>query len=168
MLKRSHSLRRLLLIETGILILVAGSITLVVFCQEPIQIGYHRVIAHLSMKAIVRSTKSSQGTPNVRHTRRYESHRDELIRLGYLDKHTYTYNTNMESLQRCRMLADVHRKIPGQPYEFSIGKSISIIDRPYNMAMWDEFVQKYDASMADPCQPANSGDSLNASPSKIP
>jgi hypothetical protein len=160
MLNKSHSSKRLLLVETGILILVVGLLSLVFLFRGPIQIGYHRLNARLSAKAMARSAKASQGSPDERYTRRFNGHRDALIRLGYLEEHTYSIKVEFTQVER--MVADVNRKFPGHPYGLSLGKSLSIIDRPDKMAMWGELVQKFGTNIEDPCQPVNPWDGLKA------
>ena len=166
MQKKSHSLMRILLIQAGILLAVVGPISLAMLFRKPIQIGYHRLNARLSAKAMARSARASQGAPDERYTRRYKSHRDALIHLGYFEKHTY--NLELDSATVRRILEEAHREFPGHPYGLSHGKDLSIIDRPDKMDMWDELVKKYSTSSEDPCQPAESADTSNVSTLKMP
>jgi len=183
---RKPGIHRALALEAAVLLVGVGLIALGYVLRKPMLINYHRLGAHLAIKAMHRHAKPQPGDRYRRDADRFSRHRKALIGLGYLARREFRLNfLTVNSPQFEHMLAEYRSKYPNEsPSSYTVGTRMAdlssqdqtqgpstqerlvhqpsfvhIDDLAKRMSVWEKLILEYDVPPTDPCQPLAPPDS---------
>ena len=154
MKKTLSDLVRVLSWQFIVLLLIIGLFALGYFLRNDIQITYHKWGEKSALNSMRTLFTSGNNERITKYSEKVQKHRQALIKLGYLERRTFTTQFLISNRSQIEQMSKEYSKMyPASTIRFSIGNKIHITDRPEKMKIWEELVEKYDVPLAEPNQP---------------
>ena len=168
------SIVRILVIQAGILLLVAIPGIIAVANRHNIAVAYHKrgaikTYSDMSRIASVTQPGEQYRQDYWRYHDRHDDHIDALKDLGYLERRDFSIDyltlTSPQGQAMRKAYLEIYPDTDGSITNSFIHEGILMVtDRPERMNTVKALVKKYDIALIDPCQPNAPGPAATQRP----